>query len=315
MLGKAKLPVRWKLKSPIKRTAKENGTAIEQQTHVPATSWGEMPEPEGPQERIPAPSLPRLSLLRAPSSPHRAQKHKRTRSTTAHSRSKEDPAFPEPIIPPDGVGQARSRFPLRGLQTLAKTFTRKGPGRRRRDPSEQESQPRETDEDDDTPSPQDSAGTEPVRAKDSTDVFPEDEVTGSLLRKGRHDAQDADDGNPREEESTLSCEVLDNHKDRLHGEDDAALREKMDDRRPPRIVFIGVFLNGIAVALASFVPAGGADARPLVKAVRRNKVFGCCRVLFKRACVILYDTETSTTEAHVPNEKPALKSLPGRCFH
>lgn len=37
----------------------------------------------------------------------------------------------------------------------------------------------------------------------------------------------------------------------------------------PQITFIGVFLNGVAVALASFVPSGGADARiALVKSVR-----------------------------------------------
>lgn len=40
-------------------------------------------------------------------------------------------------------------------------------------------------------------------------------------------------------------------------------------KQPPRIAFIGVFLNGVAVALASFAPFGEVDARKaLVKAVR-----------------------------------------------
>lgn len=40
-------------------------------------------------------------------------------------------------------------------------------------------------------------------------------------------------------------------------------------KQPPQIAFIGVFLNGVAVVLASYVPFGGADARiALVKSVR-----------------------------------------------
>lgn len=39
--------------------------------------------------------------------------------------------------------------------------------------------------------------------------------------------------------------------------------------QPPRIAFIGVFLNGVAVALASYAPFGGVDARiSLIKSVR-----------------------------------------------
>lgn len=39
--------------------------------------------------------------------------------------------------------------------------------------------------------------------------------------------------------------------------------------QPPRIAFVGVFLNGVAVALATFAPFGGVDSRKaLVKTVR-----------------------------------------------
>lgn len=39
--------------------------------------------------------------------------------------------------------------------------------------------------------------------------------------------------------------------------------------QPPRVAFIGVFLNGVAVALASYAPFGGVDARiALVRSVR-----------------------------------------------
>ena len=40
-------------------------------------------------------------------------------------------------------------------------------------------------------------------------------------------------------------------------------------QQPPRVAFIGVFLNGVAVALASYAPFGGVDARiALIKSVR-----------------------------------------------
>lgn len=49
-----------------------------------------------------------------------------------------------------------------------------------------------------------------------------------------------------------------------------ALEAVKAGQQSPRIAFIGVFLSGVAVALASFVPFGAADARTaLVKAVRR----------------------------------------------
>lgn len=52
-----------------------------------------------------------------------------------------------------------------------------------------------------------------------------------------------------------------------HGKEHAAGMKDIVGRPPPRIVYVGVFLNGVAVTLASYAPARGADARSLVKAV------------------------------------------------
>lgn len=44
-------------------------------------------------------------------------------------------------------------------------------------------------------------------------------------------------------------------------------RQKKNRQQAPRIAFIGIFLNGIAVTLASFTPVGGEGAKALVKEV------------------------------------------------
>ncbi len=66
--------------------------------------------------------------------------------------------------------------------------------------------------------------------------------------------------------SEPSCEASPGHHNPERGVEEISAVKA--GKVPPRITFIGVFLNGVSVALASFAPFGGVDARiALVKAV------------------------------------------------
>lgn len=87
---------------------------------------------------------------------------------------------------------------------------------------------------------------------------------------------------PSEQDTTAACQVpspsaYTKEKSRVHGtfhdiedaRDDSCCDAKLLRTHPqvPRIALVGVFLNGIAVSLASFAPGGGEGAKVLVKEV------------------------------------------------
>lgn len=299
MVGKTKPTGRWKLRSPRRRTANNSksssGDAAEQQQGAElATAQAPTPQEDG-AGGTPAPSPRGLSQSRLPPPPRgesMGMERGRSKEHSMHSTSDEfglsDGDDDEPPLPSAGrrVG-GRSRSPLLGLRILAKNFSRKGRPREQekarggeREGGEGGGGVRSSEQTDSDSTKKTRPGPrgEPVQPKCSPGtVVPRKDLTGSAMdgQNGHHTrvATAVEDDTPATGELVDAAGMLsDGHVKggrTAQNLSDTAKRQQRPQRAPPQIAFIGVFLNGIGVALASYAPQGGADARDLVRSVSK----------------------------------------------
>ena len=288
MVSKTKLTGRWKLRSPRRRTtSKTSNSGNAAQEHQEATR-GALTSQESPGG-TPAPSPPGQPQSQLPPPPRgdstppergRPKEHDRQ-----HHRSISDEfrLSDEPSLSASGrsrVGGSRSRSPLLGLRILTKSFSRKGRPRGEKaegeagggDPLERVGG-RES-----TKKTRLGPRGESVQATCGPKTLPRKELSGSIHKQKAQNntlvATAVEEGNtlsrgklvPAAGSGIRSDDQLKSGKGaKLSG----TRKGQRPSQRPPQIAFIGVFLNGVAVALASYTPTGGVDARALVKSVRQ----------------------------------------------
>ena len=285
MVGRTKPTGRWKLRSPRRRTASNSnsnsGDAAEQhQGAVLATVQAPVPQEDGPVG-TPAPSPHGLFQSKLPPPPRDLTRPERGRPQEDHTS--DDFRLSDGDEPPlSSAGRkvgGRSRSPLLGLRILAKNFGRKG---RPREKEEARGGgggggvrlPEQTDRDS-TKKTRPGRQGEPVQPKCQPETAPRKDLTGSAIHEQEGHtpvATAVEDDVPARGELVHAVSMLSD--DQLKG---GTATQKLSDttkrqraqRASPQIIFIGVFLNGIAVALASYAPFRGADARALVKSVSR----------------------------------------------
>lgn len=293
MVGRTKSTGRWKLRSPRKRTTASNpnpnsnfsGDAAEQQQGaVPAIVQAPTPEENGPGG-TPAPSPLGHSQSQLPPPPRGESTRPERGRPKEHHISDEfrlSDDGDEPHLPSVGrrVG-GRSRSPLLGLRILAKNFSRNKGRRRDKEEAHGGEGVRPPEQagtgSDSTKKTRLSPREEPDHPKCHPEASPCKDLTGSVV-------VDVQQGHPpvaaAVEEDTPATGELKHAAGMLRSDDQLVKGGKVANelsetgkrqraqRAPPQIAFVGVFLNGIAVTLASYAPVGGADARALVKSVR-----------------------------------------------
>lgn len=289
MVGKTKPTGRWKLRSPRRRTANNpissSGDAAEQQQGAElATVQAPTSQEDGPGG-TPVPSPIELSQPQLPPPPRVESTWPERGRPKEHSSSGEvrlshgDDESPLPSA--DRRVGGRSRSPLLGLRILANNFSGKGRPREKEEAREGGGgegvrPPQQAAGSDSTkktrPGPR-GAGVEP-KSSPGTVVVTRKDLTRSTIdgQKGHSPVVTAvEDVTPAGGGLIDAPSILSD--DRVKGERaartllDTPKRQQKAQRPPPQIAFIGVFLNGIGVALASYTPQGGADARDLVKSV------------------------------------------------
>lgn len=288
MVGKTKPTGRWKLRSPRRRTANNpNSSSVKavskQQGAKLAAVQAPTPQEDGPGGTT-VPSPLELSQPQLPPPPHGESTRPERGRPKEHSSSGElclsDGDDESPLSSTGKRVGGRSRSPLLGLRILANNFSRKGRSREKEEAREGGGgegvrPPQQTVGSDSTNKtrpgprggdvdPQSSPGTV-VPRKDLTRSAIDGQNEHTPMATAVEDVTLARSG-LIDTASMLSDDQVKGER-AAHNPLSTAKRQQRAQRGPPQIAFIGVFLNGIGVALASYTPQGGADARDLVKSV------------------------------------------------
>lgn len=255
-MGKIKLPGRWSLRSP-KRNKKLGTNEVFEVENLKSTT---LATPDLDPEGNPASSPPKLFQL---ASPRLAPNPGRGLSKLPPHSEGVLPST-KPDVRAERIGRGGSASPLLRLRNLAKTFNNQK-DRREELGANHDMLPPPGSDWSKNPKLRQHRRSISNQMEYKSQKSKHNQVVGSFLALNLHSHRSAEgDGRVREESKHTSGTFRDVQ---LDENNDATLRGKMDGQQLPRISFVGVFLNGVAVALATFTPVGGADARQLVKAV------------------------------------------------
>lgn len=255
-----KLSDKWRFGSPKSKIARsppstKEGTDTSDQNDRLITTTDS-------QSTLYAPAPPRTSHQLQASSPSSSL---RARGSEPSSAGEDDLAleYPSDTCRPGGK---ISRSPLPGFRKLFRLNRTKGKksqhDERRAAGNLEKRSPRHADNSSNTVPPERGSSALFKETEDQSEHLLENARMGRVPPPDQDASPTRNGRGAKSDDSKHTREMLHDH-----GKEHAADMKYIVGRPPPRIVYVGVFLNGVAVTLASYAPARGADARSLVKAV------------------------------------------------